>query len=145
MKFVSKSRGELRAIAEEVLTSIKKGDKATVIAMDGDLGSGKTALSQEIGNLLGLEEPIQSPTFVIEKIYELKDQAWQHLIHIDTYRLESPDELLYLGWRDIVDDPKNLILIEWAERVRAIMPEYAYHIVFKHVDENTREIEVSTP
>jgi len=63
------------------------------------------------------------------------------LIHIDAYRIEKSSELLHLGWRDIISDPNNLVLIEWPERVVDIMPEHI-KVNLSHVSENSREIEI---
>lgn len=95
---------------------------ATVVALSGDLGAGKTTFAQAIARALGVEETVTSPTFVIEKIYELEGKKWQHLIHIDAYRLKDPHELEVLGWNEIIADPSNLILIEWPENIATIMP-----------------------
>jgi len=62
------------------------------------------------------------------------------LIHIDAYRLEKDEELLHLGWQEIISEPENFILIEWPENVAGIIPENAKRISLKFVDENTREI-----
>lgn len=140
METLSNSREETKFFAQNFLNTLSLGEKAVVVALQGDLGAGKTAFSQCIGELLGISESMQSPTFVIERVYELKNQKWQHLIHIDAYRLESPQELLNLGWEKMLQDKGNLILIEWPERVSDIIPEYAYHIVFSHVTENSRQI-----
>ncbi|MBX4198818.1 tRNA (adenosine(37)-N6)-threonylcarbamoyltransferase complex ATPase subunit type 1 TsaE [Candidatus Parcubacteria bacterium] len=145
MNYVSKSPLDTKRVAIELVESLSARDHALVIALDGDLGSGKTTFSQYIGECLGVHDPIQSPTFLIEKIYELSGKPWQHLVHIDAYRLESERELLDLGWRDIVKKPSNLVLVEWAEKVGSILPEDAIHIVFTHEDETTRKIEISTP
>lgn len=146
MKIISKSLDETSAFAKDLLKKLKdekSGEGATVLALDGDLGSGKTTFSQYLGQALGVGVAIQSPTFLIERIYELEGAPWQHLIHIDTYRLEDPTELLNLGWGDIIKRPENIILVEWADRAKSILPQKAYHVVFKHgQSENEREIEV---
>lgn len=140
MKIVSKSTEETRDLAFKFVEAIGRGDKAVVVALDGDLGSAKTTFSQFVGEALGIKGAIQSPTFLIEKIYELYDKPWKYLIHIDAYRLEIPEELLHLGWQEMISRPDNLILIEWANRVESILPEDAIRIKFAFVDENTREI-----
>src|ERR1039458_8847512 len=71
---------------------------ATIVALSGDLGSGKTTFAEGIARTLGIEESVTSPTFVLEKIYELDGQKWQRLIHIDAYRLKEAHELEALGW-----------------------------------------------
>lgn len=142
MQKISKSTDETRAIAEEFVRSLRTRHEAVVVALSGDLGSGKTTFSQFVGEALGVHDPIQSPTFLIEKIYELRKQPWQHLIHIDAYRLESDRELLDLGWKEIIKKPGNLVLVEWAEKVGKILPDGAIHIDIQHVDENSRSIEI---
>ena len=143
MKETTHSTEETKALAHKFVEALHKGDKALVVALDGDLGSGKTTFSQFVGEALGVRDAIQSPTFLIEKIYELFDKPWKHLIHIDAYRLDKEEELLHLGWKEIISRPDNLVLVEWAEKVRGILPEGAIHISFKHISENMREIEIS--
>jgi tRNA threonylcarbamoyladenosine biosynthesis protein TsaE len=144
MKYTSKSPEETRQIAEEFINTLTPQDAAVVIALIGDLGAGKTVFSQAVGEHLGVRDLIQSPTFLIEKIYELHKASWEHLVHIDAYRLESPVELVSLGWEAIIKRPENLIIVEWADKVESILPPGAYHISIYHVDENTREIEINT-
>ena len=120
---------------------------ATVVALSGDLGSGKTTFAQGIAKALGVEETVTSPTFVIEKIYELQAQPFDiaqgkkfsHLIHIDAYRLKDEHELEVLGWKEIIADPSNLIVIEWPEKVAVIIPENAIRISFIDTG-NAREL-----
>ena len=140
MKATSGSLEETKEIAESILRDLERGDRATVLALVGDLGAGKTAFSQAVGETLGVEDPMQSPTFVIEKIYPIDARGFKHLIHIDAYRLDHEHELVSLGWQEIIADPDNIILIEWPERVKGIMPEDAKKISFEFVDETTRTI-----
>ena len=119
----------------------------------GDLGSGKTTFVQGLARSLGIKENITSPTFVIEKIYPVRGEdalralaasngagKLKHFIHIDAYRLESAEELEKLGWPELVADPGNLIVIEWADRVQKILPADSIRVNFKFTDENKREI-----
>jgi tRNA threonylcarbamoyladenosine biosynthesis protein TsaE len=129
-------------IAGRVLQSVKKStDHATVIALSGDLGAGKTTLTQTLGRILGVEENMISPTFVIMKRYKLRASNWNLMIHIDAYRLKDEKELEVLGWQEMIENPDNLILIEWPERVSNIIPKHAYNISLGHVDEKTRSID----
>ncbi len=116
---------------------------ATVVGLSGQLGSGKTAFVQLIAKAYGVEESVTSPTFVIEKIYKLEKRPFDRLIHIDAYRLERGEELAVLGWKEILSDPKNLILIEWPERVAEVLPKEMHRITFTFVDEHTRDIAIS--
>ncbi|MBI2086764.1 MAG: tRNA (adenosine(37)-N6)-threonylcarbamoyltransferase complex ATPase subunit type 1 TsaE [Candidatus Zambryskibacteria bacterium] len=105
---------------------------ATVIALQGELGSGKTTFAQAFGKILGVTENMHSPTFIIMKIYNVDWRGFKKLIHIDAYRIEKEEELLHLGWKEIVKDPENLVLIEWPERVEGLIPKDAKRILFKH-------------
>ena len=106
--------------------------QATVIGLQGNLGSGKTFFTQKFGEIVGVRELMPSPTFVIMKSYNIDWQGFKKLIHIDAYRLESEKELMQLGWEDLIKEPTNLILIEWPERISKIWPEEAKIIKFKH-------------
>ncbi len=134
---------EMKKLAEDFAKKLEsKADSATVVGLYGDLGAGKTFFTQSVAETLGVTENLVSPTFVIEKIYELTNQKFSHLIHIDAYRIESSSELLSLGWQKIISDPKNLILIEWPERVEDIMPSHI-KVKIKHLaSETAREVEV---
>ena len=78
---------------------------------------------------------------MIEKVYPLKNTTFTHLIHIDAYRLDTPQELARLGWGEIISNPDNIILIEWPEKVATIMPPDHTRLKFTFIDENTRTIE----
>lgn len=116
-------------------------EEATIISLYGNLGSGKTTFTKALASSLGVSETVTSPTFVIEKIYKLpKDAKFQQLIHIDTYRLEKADELGILGFDKIKSDPKNLIIIEWPEKVEDLLPKNYHKIYFEFIDDTTRKI-----
>jgi tRNA threonylcarbamoyladenosine biosynthesis protein TsaE len=145
-EFVSKNAGETIKFAKDFCTEIKpKAEGAMVVGLYGDLGAGKTTFMKGVAEFFGVAETIQSPTFVIEKIYELKKRTFRHLIHIDAYRIEKSNELIYLGWDEIITHNKNIIFIEWPERVSDIMPEHI-KIEFEHQNEkeneNQRKIQV---
>lgn len=142
MKIISKSLEETEKVARDFIEKefVRNDNGAVIVGLYGDLGSGKTAFTQAIAKCLGVKETVTSPTFVIEKIYKLRGENFDHLIHIDAYRLKSGDELLHLGWEEIAKNPKNLILIEWPERVAEILPGDMKKIYFIFVAENTREI-----
>lgn len=140
MRQISKSIQETNKIAEDFLNTLKQKDMATVVALQGNLGAGKTAFAQEVGKILGVEENMHSPTFVIEKIYKINFKNFKKLVHVDAYRLEKESELLHLGWEELIKEPENLVLIEWPENVSGIIPKDARQISFKFIDESTREI-----
>ena len=137
---ISKSLEETQNFAKDFLLSlIPKTDEATIIGLYGNLGAGKTALTQAFARELGIQGAITSPTFVIEKIYETQHPTFKRLIHIDAYRLASGRELQVLDFEKLVENPNNLIVIEWPENVKEILSEDHIRVYCKFVDEATRE------
>lgn len=131
-----------RELLERVLASRANG--AAVIALSGDLGAGKTTLSQAIARELGVRENVISPTFVIMKKYITEGiRGVSRLVHIDAYRLDSTSEIEKIGWAELVADPENLILIEWPEKVPEAIPAHAYRVALSHENEEERGIDYS--
>lgn len=93
---------------------------ATIVTLSGDLGAGKTELVRSCARHFGISEDITSPTFVIQKEYELSHPIFNRFIHIDAYRLESASELEYLGWKELITNPQTVIFLEWPEMVVGI-------------------------
>ncbi len=146
-EIITNSPEETQSLASSVALALsaKKGVRgtATIVALQGNLGAGKTVFVKGIAKSLGIEDDVTSPTFVIEKLYELPENAsWNKLIHIDAYRLEGEDELNTIDWNNIATDPNNLIMIEWPEQVGLGVPERAVWIEFGVVDEKTRKIKM---
>ena len=141
---MSKGLKDTQKIAEDFVKklSLHNHDNALIVGLYGDLGSGKTTFTQDIAKIFGITEDITSPTYVIEKVYDIENTAFKKLIHIDAYRLESAKELISLGWEEIAADPKNIILVEWPERVADILPVNHIKINFTFISENEREIEI---
>lgn len=130
MRAQSKSADELRGIAAEFMNGLTRGSAATVVTLSGDLGAGKTTFAQGVAKALGVEEAVTSPTFVIEKVYALTGQKFERLIHIDAYRIKATREMEVLGWKDVLDDPRNLVLIEWPEKIADLIPESSINLRF---------------
>ena len=116
----------LEKAAEEVLADVKSAPnrgQAAVLALSGDLGAGKTTFTQTLARLLGITESITSPTFVIMKKYEVEgDPRFRHLVHVDAYRLNSIEELQVLHFETELGEANSLVVVEWAEKVREILP-----------------------
>jgi tRNA threonylcarbamoyladenosine biosynthesis protein TsaE len=130
-----------RLIVEKI--SNNKNEKAVILAISGDLGTGKTTITQEIAKILGIKESLVSPTFVIMKKYDIKNGAFKKLIHIDAYRLEKEAELIHLGWEELISDKDNLIIIEWPERiVNSLKKENAHFVYLEHIDDKTRKLKI---
>lgn len=103
---------------------IPSASHAALVTLSGELGAGKTSFVQGIARELGVNEPITSPTFVLEKVYDLPEgKHFGKLVHIDAYRLEGEKSLVPLSFADLYADPKNLILLEWPELVKSQLPK----------------------
>lgn len=138
---------ETKDLATRVIASLTQRTKvrgtSTIIALQGNLGAGKTVFAKGVAEALGITELVTSPTFVIEKVYAVPEgKPWKHLIHIDAYRLQGEEELHTIGWNESATDPGNLIVIEWPEQVGLGVPERALWIEFEQIDEDTRKISV---
>lgn len=144
---LSKSLRDTDKIARKTLEALSRESRkgALVVVCSGGLGSGKTAFVASLAKALGIKERVTSPTFVLMKIYELPERAYARfrlarLVHIDAYRFDEPQDLLRLGFKELANDSRNIIVIEWGERVRELLPKRFAHFHFNFVDEKTRAI-----
>lgn len=129
--FISTSVEQTHKIAAQLI----KNNKVNLICLYGELGSGKTTFVQGLGEILGVKNRIISPTFVIVREYDiaasnqkpvnwkLEAGNWRQLIHIDCYRLDSAKDTKSFNFEEYWSDPKNLVVIEWAERIRNVLPK----------------------
>ena len=120
--FTSQSLVDTSTIAREILDQLSNAprtERATILALSGDLGAGKTAFTKLFAEHLGITETVVSPTFVLAKFYDIPGQQfpWQRLVHIDAYRLESWQELVTLRFDEVFADKGTLVIIEWPEQV----------------------------
>lgn len=106
---------------------------AVVLGLQGNLGGGKTTFLQGFAKGLGIKEKILSPTFVIQK-------RFSNFYHIDCYRLKNEKDILELGWKKIISDPKNIVAVEWPEKIKKVLPKNTIFVNFKFINEGTREI-----
>jgi tRNA threonylcarbamoyladenosine biosynthesis protein TsaE len=117
------------AYAEATARALERGEaQATVLALSGDLGAGKTTFTQALAKALGVVETVTSPTFVVMKRYSLLRGHFSTLVHIDLYRIEDESELAPLRIREDIERPENLVVIEWPERAPSLIPAGAHHI-----------------
>lgn len=119
---------------------------ATILALKGELGAGKTELTRSLLRILGVRGRVTSPTFTLIRRYKLSSRApFQFAFHMDCYRLKKPEELLVLGFKEIINDPKNLVIIEWPELMKKYIPRgSAIQISLKH-GKNKNERTISLP
>jgi tRNA threonylcarbamoyl adenosine modification protein YjeE len=113
---------------------------ATLVTLSGELGAGKTAFTKAVAKAFNVEEIVNSPTFVLEKIYPLQKQLFKNLIHIDAYRLEKGSDLAPLDFDALMKDNGNLIFLEWPERVAGALPVPAKRISFVANPDGSRTI-----
>lgn len=130
---------ELEEEATQLVKALVPGERATLITLSGELGAGKTAFTKTLAWALGVEETVTSPTFVLEKIYQLGGETtkFKRLVHIDAYRLESGKDLAALGFDELMQDAGNLVVLEWPERVTEALPVPAIKIsIVVHADDS---------
>jgi tRNA threonylcarbamoyladenosine biosynthesis protein TsaE len=116
---------------------------AVIIGLEGELGAGKTTFVQALAESLGIKEPITSPTFVILKSYGISNGAYEFFTHIDAYRLRNAKELTALGFAALMSNPRNIIFLEWPDRVVELLPEDRITIHIDHLDANQRIITIT--
>ena len=145
-KIITKSEQETRKFGEKLLENLvaKKTQKPVIVALQGELGTGKTQLCKGIGKALKIKQEMLSPTFIICKEYVPKEK-FEKIFHIDAYRFTEQGDLLGIGFEEMLNG-KNLILIEWAEKVSKIIKElnskaFIVWINLYHKSENERIIE----
>ncbi len=109
MIYKSNSLEETKIIAQKVAKGLKKG---TTILLRGDLGAGKTTFTGFLCEALGVEDVVSSPSFTIVKEYYAKDFK---IYHIDLYRLSSDEELIEIGFDEIINDESSVKIIEWPD------------------------------
>ena len=145
MKEVANSSDDMKRIGAAFITSCAdvpraEGSGALVIGLTGDLGAGKTTFAQGVAEALGVRDAVVSPTFTIERVYKVVHPNFSHLAHLDAYRLETAEELARLGWDNLVSDTGTIILIEWADRVREILPADTLFVHFTLVTPTIHEV-----
>lgn len=141
---------QIESVVESVLGIVKNSSK-NIVTLKGDLGAGKTTLVKSIAKRLGIEETVNSPTFTILKSYKINamrvghfdssntldflNERFENLIHIDAYRLDDPEELGALKLEGYFSNPKNLVFIEWPEKLANILPGSTIQIQLEAVEE----------
>ena len=130
----SLSLKETRKIAEEIIKKIisKPRKRAAVLALSGNLGSGKTVFVKAAIRKLGYAKKVISPTFIIMKRYRSAGGRFNNIFHIDGYRLTAGRDLKSLGFSDLLKNSNSIIFIEWAGQVKDILPRRATWIIFQH-------------
>ena len=135
---------EFEALAAEFARGLARRETATLVALSGELGAGKTAFTKAVAKELGVTGIVNSPTFVLEKIYALPEGGvFTKLVHIDAYRLESGKELAPLALDTLLAEPRTLIFLEWPERVAGALPEPAHRVSIETRAGSARRVTIS--
>jgi tRNA threonylcarbamoyl adenosine modification protein YjeE len=137
--YKTNSAEETKELGKRLAREIVPG---TLLCLRGDLGAGKTTFTQGLLEGFGAARPYVSPTFVIMKQYELPAPSAtgiSRIYHADAYRVEIKDfeELGFVEW---CADPRGAVILEWPERIEAILPEKRIEISLTSLSENEREI-----
>ena len=148
MKKITKSEKETFEFARDFARKLKGGE---TIGLVGDLGAGKTIFTKGLAKGLGVKQTITSPTFVLMKIYDVKSPSNSAgkqkskvncLCHIDAYRLRSENDLLALGVEEYFERDDSVVVIEWADKIKKILPQKAKLIQVSNKAESKRLINI---
>lgn len=141
MEIIARDKKETQEFAEKIIGSLETGD---VLALYGDLGSGKTTFTSMLVRAMGFSDRVQSPTFVISKVYTKHKSLskFTTINHIDLYRLRELSEVKELGLHELIESPGSLTIIEWPEIAETLLPKKTIRIFFEMGDEDERKIHV---
>lgn len=128
-KYLTKSPAETKSLAAKIAKHLKGSE---VLGLIGELGSGKTVFIQGLAEALGVRKTVNSPTFILMKIYDLRKAIddIRQLVHVDAYRINNYRELLDIGLGEYLNKKNNLVVIEWADKVKKILPKNSILIYF---------------
>lgn len=143
MKQTTKTTEEMIALGEKIASKLNGGD---IILLQGELGAGKTTMTKGIAKGLGIEDDIVSPTFTLMNVYQIRNQKSEikNLIHIDTYRLESEENLIEIGVEDYLGEPEVVTIIEWPEKIKDLIAnKKTIEISIVKQSDNSREISIT--
>ncbi|MGL5973227.1 MAG: tRNA (adenosine(37)-N6)-threonylcarbamoyltransferase complex ATPase subunit type 1 TsaE [Oscillospiraceae bacterium] len=134
-EFVSKNLKDTEKIADSIRKLLKSN---SIIALQGDVGSGKTTFTSSLLRSMGYENIVTSPTFSIVHQYKLANFS---VAHFDMYRISSLQDLYSIGFYDYLDN--HLLIIEWSENIMSEIPEDAIFINIIKIDETTRKFKIT--
>ena len=127
---VTHSAEQTRRFGRQLARHLRGGE---VIALIGDLGAGKTVLVKGMAVGLGIKHRVSSPTFVLMRVYPVQPhKTIRRFVHVDAYRVRHAAELLEIGLVDYLGQPDTVTVIEWADRVREILPHKTIRVQMEH-------------
>ena len=139
---ISNSEKETFNFAKDFVKQFKGGE---IIELYGNLGSGKTIFTKGLAFGIGIKEVVNSPTFVIMKIYKIKKKYYKikNLVHIDAYRINSDEDVVDIGIKEYFNRDDTVIIIEWAENIKKIILQKNIKIKIKIINKNIRKIKIN--
>lgn len=145
METITHSPRETQKLGQKIGSSLVGGE---VLALTGELGGGKTTFIQGLAKGLGINQRIISPTFILMRQYEIPKRETKKLnfYHLDLYRFEKnvEQEVKNLGLGDIWTKQGNIVVIEWAEKIKDMVPESATWVTFEHLGNDKRKITIKS-
>ncbi len=136
LEFISRSPDQTRRLGARLGTLLRGGE---VIALEGELGAGKTVLAQGIGTGWGAASPLISPTFVLIRQHTRPRDAMR-LYHIDFYRLTSTAEVWALGVEELLGAPDAVCVVEWPEKARELFPPEHLWVSLRWLEDYRRSL-----
>ena len=139
-KQITKSEKQTFNLGKNLAKKLKGGE---VIGLVGDLGAGKTVFTKGLARGLGIKKVITSPTFILMNVYPVMPKAFygvKQLIHIDCYRIKSLQEILDIGAEQYFGRPDTVVVIEWADKLKKILPKNTILIEVEVKKGNQRSI-----
>jgi len=134
---------ETQELGKSFAKTLKGGE---VLALYGDLGSGKTTFMQGLAKGLGIEKKIISPTFIIMRTYRreaAQEIRIRNLYHIDLYRINGEQDVEGLGLLELLGQPENIVAIEWPDKIENMLPEKRINIYFEYAGDDKRKVQFS--
>ena len=141
--YTSYSTHETRTIGKELARTLTGGD---IIILKGELGAGKTAFTKGIAEGLGVKNEVTSPTFTLMSVYQVPNhETIKEMVHVDTYRLNTFEEILEIGIEEYLGKQDTLMIIEWPEKVDKLLDNKKLIVVaIKQENETERTITIET-
>lgn len=148
MEYITRSENETKSVAKDLIKQIISSNKGSIfVGLIGDLGAGKTAFVKGVAEFFGVGDPVTSPTFVIQRIYEIGEEnrrqenhGFKRLVHMDLYRLEDEKSLEAIKWEEYKNTKDNIIFVEWPNQIWKNAPEGMIEIRIEHGEGDERKI-----
>jgi len=142
VSYITSSADQTQRLGKLLAAELRGGE---VISLIGDLGGGKTTFVQGLASGLKIDGNITSPTFLIFKKYRVKSGKVKYLYHFDLYRISNVQEIVDLGFEEIISSPENLAVVEWAGKIKTLLAnKNNIKVNFKYIGKNKRQITFSS-